>query len=84
MDKRYKDNHGKAIKWRDTMIGKNYQRRITLKLMGLAGLTAQTIAKIEAIQATKAETKLEKIEKAAAIAEIVVTCHINNLKALRR
>ena len=69
MKKRYRDIHGKAMKWKDTAFGRRHYARIRFfQRAMLHGVACSTMAQIELIQSASAKTPEMKTKKALAIA----------------
>ena len=83
MDKKYKDVHGKAVKWKNTRYGVKYFRRQLALRLRVAGICSTAITQIQTIQAQPAKTRLNKINKAMAIAKVILESNVQNLKLIR-
>ena len=70
MKKRYRDIHGKAMKWKDTAFGRRHYARIRFfQRAMLYGVSYSTMAQIELIRSASAKTPEMKTKKALAIAD---------------
>lgn len=83
MDKKYKDVHGKAAKWKNTRYGVKYFRRQLALRLRVAGICSTAINQIQMIHAQPAKTKRKRIGKAMAIAKVILESNVQNLKLIR-
>lgn len=76
MNKRHRDEQGRAIRWIDTRHGK--LRLAQLRLMRHAivmGISSAAMMQIDAIRGAPAKTPEDKAGKAMAIAEVIILSH---------
>ena len=83
MNKRYRTQSGKPIKFANTRAGKRDNMRRILSRLAAAGGIASAVAMISTIRSTPAKTPEQKIKKAMAIAKIVFDAHKSTLSEIR-
>lgn len=83
MNKKYRDQQGRAIRFRKTRWGVKRAKKAILRLqMGM--FSAQNYNQVVQITRSKAETKEQKLNKSAAIARLVIKDAQQKVEQLNR